>query len=108
MYLIIKTAKIFKVLRFAVFLAAFRSFFGSLQWGKVTGISNGEGVKGTVSLPLSAKILNVSIGILSANDNDPFILISATRDGEFDYIKGNAYSSGSDGVEFFWQALTYV
>lgn len=79
-----------------------------MQWGKITGISNGDGVKGTVSLPLSAKILNVSIGILSANDNDPFILISAVRDGQFDFTKGNAYNSNSDNIEFYWQALTYV
>lgn len=79
-----------------------------MQWGKVTGISQGDGVRGTVALPLHAKILNVSIGIISATDKDPFILISAIRDGQFDYIKGNAYSSNSDNVEFYWQAYTYV
>ncbi|EFM88737.1 Uncharacterised protein [Actinobacillus pleuropneumoniae] len=79
-----------------------------MQWGKVTGIAQGDGVKGTVSLPLHAKILNVSIGILSAVDKDPFILISSVRDGQFDFTKGNAYNSNSDNVEFYWQALTYV
>lgn len=79
-----------------------------MQWGKVTGIAQGDGIKGTVSLPLHATILNVSIGILSAVDKDPFILISSVRDGQFDFTKGNAYGSNSDDVEFYWQALTYV
>ncbi|WGE78050.1 hypothetical protein NYR82_04205 [Actinobacillus equuli subsp. haemolyticus] len=79
-----------------------------MQWGKVTGIAQGDGIKGTVSLPLHARILNVSIGILSAVDKDPFILISAVRDGQFDFTKGNAYNSNSDNIEFYWQALTYV
>ena len=79
-----------------------------MQWGKVTGISQGDGVRGTVALPIHAKVLNVSIGIISATDKDPFILVSAVRDGQFDYIKGNGYTSNSDDVEFYWQALTYV